>query len=154
MILLRANAELQKTFERVIDAMQVPVQWNGIFAVIDNYIILQGEVRSLFFHFDSRRVVTNLIDIPVQEEAVEPVGTNMRVQNAVNMILYAFGKWGNIKGLRVDKGYEELNRLLAQAAFGRLAAARSKEIDPDKKEAVTGCRDRVKKALTKQEEDS
>ena len=51
MILLRANAELQKTFERVIDAMQVPVQWNGIFAVIDNYIILQGEVRSLFFHF-------------------------------------------------------------------------------------------------------
>lgn len=113
MILLRANAELQKTFERVIDAMQVPVQWNGIFAVIDNYIILQGEVRSLFFHFDSRRVVTNLIDIPVQEEAVEPVGTNMRVQNAVNMILYAFGKWGNIKGLRVDKGYEELNRLFA-----------------------------------------
>ena len=52
------------------------------------------------------------------------------------------------------KDYEELNRLLAQAAFGRLAAARSKEIDPDKKEAVTGCRDRVKKALTKQEEDS
>ncbi len=45
------------------------------------------------------------------------------------------------------KDYEELNRLLAQAAFGRLAAARSKEIDPDKKEAVTGCRDRVKKAV-------
>lgn len=113
MILLRANAELQRTFERVIEAMQVPVQWNGIFAVIDNYIILQGEVRSLFFHFDSRRVVTNLIDIPVQEEAVTPVDANIRVQNAINMILYAFGKWGNIKGLRVDKDYGQLNRLFA-----------------------------------------
>lgn len=113
MILLRANEQLQQTFERVIEAMQVPVQWNGIFAVIDNYMILQGEVRSLFFHFDSRRVVTNLIDIPLSEEAVQPVGENMRVQNAVNMILYAFGKWGNIKGLRVDKNEGELNRLFA-----------------------------------------
>ena len=30
------------------------------------------------------------------------------------MVLYAFGKWGNIKGLRVDKDYVRLNRLFAQ----------------------------------------
>ena len=53
MILLRANTELHQTFERLIEAMKVPVKWNGIFVVIDNYMILQGEVRSLFFHFDS-----------------------------------------------------------------------------------------------------
>ena len=97
MILLRANTELHQTFERLIEAMKVPVKWNGIFVVIDNYMILQGEVRSLFFHFDTRNVATNIIDIPVKEDEIGEVGTNMRVQNAINLILYAFGKWGTIK---------------------------------------------------------
>ena len=33
MILLRANTELHQTFERLIEAMKVPVKWNGIFVV-------------------------------------------------------------------------------------------------------------------------
>ena len=104
MILLRANTELHQTFERLIEAMKVPVKWDGIFVVIDNYMILQGEVRSLFFHFDTRNVATNIIDIPVKEDEIGEVGTNMRVQNA-------FGKWGTIKGVRVDKSFEQLNTL-------------------------------------------
>ena len=111
MILLRANTELRQTFERLIEAMKVPVKWNGIFVVIDNYMILQGDVRSLFFHFDTRNVATNIIDIPVKEEEVGEIGTNMRVQNSINLILYAFGKWGTIKGVRVDKSFEQLNTL-------------------------------------------
>lgn len=110
MILLRANAELQQTFEKLIQAAKVPVKWNGIFAVVDNYIILQGEVRSLFFHFDTRKVTTNIIEIPEMTD-VQNVGTNMRVQNAINMVLYAFGKWGTIKGIRVEKDYPQLNSL-------------------------------------------
>ena len=35
-------------------------------------------------------------------------------EDILNMVLYAFGKWGNIKGLRVDKDYVQLNRLFAQ----------------------------------------
>lgn len=111
MILLQANEELRQTFERLIRTMKVPVKWSGIFAVVDNYIILQGEVRSLFFHFDTRKVTTNIIDIPVAWDAVKAVGENLRVQNAINMILYAFGKWGNIKGLKVEKSYEQLEKL-------------------------------------------
>lgn len=111
MILLRANTELKQTFDKLIQTMNVPVKWSGIFAVIDNYIVLQGEVRSLFFHFDTRKVATNIIDIPMKEDAVEEVGENVRVQNAVNMILYAFGKWGTIKGLKVEKSYKQLNEL-------------------------------------------
>lgn len=110
MILLKANAELQQTFEKLIQAAKVPVKWNGIFAVVDNYMILQGEVRSLFFHFDSRKVATNIIEIPEQTQ-IEAVDKNLRVQNAINMILYAFGKWGTIKGIRVEKDYAQLNRL-------------------------------------------
>lgn len=114
MILLRANQELRQTFEKLIETMKVPVQWNGIFAVIDNYIILQGEVRSLFFHFDSKKVVTNIIDIPVKEEIMEDTGSNVHVRNVINMILYAFGKWGRINGLKVEKNYAQLNRLFME----------------------------------------
>lgn len=110
MIQLQANPELKQTFTRLIETMKVPVKWNGIFVVIDNYIILQGEVRSLFFHFDTRKVATNIIDIPVQQEVFKVEG-NRGIQNAINMILYAFGKWGTIKGLKVEKSHKQLNEL-------------------------------------------
>jgi hypothetical protein len=113
MILLRANQELKQTFERLIVTMKLPVEWNGIFVVVDNYMILQGEVRSLFFHFDTRKVVTNIIELPVMEEEPEAVGNNVNLQNVINMLLYVFGKWGAINGLKVEKDYEQLNRLFS-----------------------------------------
>ena len=123
MIRLRANAELKQTFERLIEAAKVPVKWNGIFVVVDNYMILQGEVRSLFFHFDTKKVTSNIIEIPEQEELRE-VGENQRVQNAINMILYAFGKWGTMGGVRVEKDNRELGRFL-RGLCGSMAQSRN-----------------------------
>ena len=111
MIQLQASPELKQTFSTLIETMKVPVKWNGIFVAIDNYLILQGEVRSLFFHFDTKKVTTNIIEIPAPEGGAQEIGTNVRVQNAINMILYAFGKWGTIKGLRVDKSYAQLTQM-------------------------------------------
>lgn len=113
MILLRADQQLKDTFEKLITTMKIPVAWNGIFVVIDNYIILQGEVRSLFFHFDTKKVATNIIDVPIPEEEATDIAGNIRVRNAINMVLYAFGKWGTIKGVRVDKNWEQLNQLFS-----------------------------------------
>lgn len=48
-----------------------------------------------------------------------------------------------------EPDYEALNRALSGISFARLASIRSKEIDAGKKAYVTGCRDRVKKALGK-----
>ncbi|MGL5438113.1 MAG: helicase-exonuclease AddAB subunit AddA, partial [Lachnospiraceae bacterium] len=48
--------------------------------------------------------------------------------------------------------YEELYEKLVQISWDRLAAVRSKEVDSDKKAYVTGCRERVKKAVTKLKE--
>ena len=45
-----------------------------------------------------------------------------------------------------------LHAVLFTAGFGRLATVRSKEVDPEKKAYVTGCRDRVKKAVGKMKE--
>lgn len=112
MIFLRANTELYQTFEKLMQTAKIPVQWNGVFAVLDNYIILQGRVRSLFFHFDSKRVTTNIIELP-ETVTVQEVGENVRVQNAINMVLYAFGKWGTIKGIRVEKDYAQLCELFS-----------------------------------------
>ena len=47
------------------------------------------------------------------------------------------------------KDYGCLNELLGSASFDRLASIRSKEIDADKTSFVTGCRDRIKKAVGK-----
>ena len=45
--------------------------------------------------------------------------------------------------------YEKLHRRLSAVAWARLATVRSKEADLEKKAYVTGCRDRVKKAVGK-----
>lgn len=111
MIVLRANAGLKSTFETLIKTMHANVKWNGQFVIIDNYLILLGEVRSLFFHFDSRKVVENIIDLPIKEEEIKPTEGETLVRDVINIILYAFGKWGTIKGLKVEKDYAQLNRL-------------------------------------------
>lgn len=111
MIVLNATPELKLTFEKLIKTMEANVKWNGLFVVIDNTLILQGDVRSLFFHFDSKKVVTNIIDLDIPVQKITPVENNMYVKNVINMLLYAFGKWGNIKGLTVEKDYKQLSVL-------------------------------------------
>lgn len=111
MIVLNATPELKLTFDKLIQTMEAQVSWNGLFIVIDNTLILQGDVRSLFFHFDSRKVVTNIIDLDIQVQQITPIENNTYVKNVINMLLYAFGKWGNINGLKVEKDYEQLSRL-------------------------------------------
>lgn len=111
MIFLKANTELKITFERLIRTMNAPVKWHGVFAVLNNFLILPGEVRSLIFNFDNRKVNTNVIEVPIVEDAIEPVENNVPVTNVINMILYAFGKWGTIPGLKVEKDYAQLNEL-------------------------------------------
>ena len=86
MIILNTNLELKMTFERLIKTMKEPVEWNGRFIVIGDYLILQGKLRSLFFQFESRKVLTNLIDIPVKEEEVIEIGTHTKVQNVLNLV--------------------------------------------------------------------
>lgn len=52
-----------------------------------------------------------------------------------------------LEGLKQSENYKGLQESLSMASFGRLAAARGGEIDPEKKSYITGCRDRVKKAI-------
>lgn len=68
-------------------------------------------MRSLVFNFDNRKVNTNIIELPDREEDAEPIGNNEILTNVLNMTLYAFGKWGTIKGLKVERDYNQLDEL-------------------------------------------
>lgn len=54
-----------------------------------------------------------------------------------------------LQEIREADDYSRLNELLAGISFGRLASIRSKDVDAEKKAFVTGCRDRIKKAVGK-----
>ena len=110
MIVLKTNRELDMTFDRLIKTMGVPVQWTKHFVVIGDYLILQGRVRSLFFNFESKKVITNVVDIPITEDVVQIEDGN-KVCNVLNLVLYAFGKWGVIHGIKVEKDYAQVNAL-------------------------------------------
>ena len=57
-----------------------------------------------------------------------------------------------LKRLSEAEDFPAFYEILAGAGFGRLATVRNKEVDPEKKAYVTGCRDRVKTAIKKMKE--
>lgn len=111
MILLKANEELKNIFGRMLKTMNANVMWTGSIVVLNNFLILSGNVRSMIFNFDKGKVITNVIELPNKEEDMEPVADNQTLTNVLNMTLYAFGKWGVIQGLKVEKDYSQLNAL-------------------------------------------
>ncbi|MCI8484225.1 MAG: hypothetical protein HFH41_07780 [Lachnospiraceae bacterium] len=111
MILLKANDELKNVFGRMIKSMGANVTWTGNFVVLNHFLILSGNVRSLIFNFEKGKVITNVIELPDREEDMEPVADNETLSNVLNMTLYAFGKWGAIQGLKVEQDYRQLNGL-------------------------------------------
>lgn len=52
-----------------------------------------------------------------------------------------------VRNMASSGDYEILQKRLQEASFGRLPAARGKDLDPEKKEYAKICRDRVKKAV-------
>lgn len=111
MILLKANPKLKNVFAKLVKTMNVTVAWTDVFVIVNNNLILAGDVRSLIFSFDNRKIYTNILEIPVGSMHIESMPSDSTLENVINMCLYAFGKWGSIGALRVDKDYASLNSL-------------------------------------------
>lgn len=111
MILLKADTESKTVFQRLIKTMGLNVVWNEVFIVINNNLILAGSGRSMMFHFDDKRLTTNIVDIPINEDAMQEMEGSRMLMNSLTLVLYAFGKWGAISGLTVEKDYAQLNQL-------------------------------------------
>ena len=110
MLLLKANPELHKVFGRLIKAMKVPVTWTDTFIIMNNSLVLAGDIRSLVFNFDNKKVSTNIIEVPAKSTQLESMPNDTLLNNVMNMVLYAFGKWGAIS-VKVGKDYSALNSL-------------------------------------------
>ena len=68
MLVLQAGEEQEQTFQKLIQTMGEQIVWEGRFIVKDDELILEGTVRSLIFQFETKKVFTNLVDIPVKED--------------------------------------------------------------------------------------
>ncbi|MDE6750133.1 MAG: hypothetical protein K2K21_13875 [Lachnospiraceae bacterium] len=111
MILLKANPKLKNVFAKLVKTMNVTVAWTDVFVIVNNNLILAGDVRSLIFSFDNRKIYTNILEIPLGSKHIDSMPSDGMLENVINMSLYAFGKWGSIGALRVDKDYSSLNSL-------------------------------------------
>ncbi|MCH5257197.1 MAG: hypothetical protein J1D87_07870 [Lachnospiraceae bacterium] len=114
MILIKANPELKNVYKRLITTLKLPVTWNDVFVVKNNLLILAGDVRSLIFNFENKKIYTSILEIPTESSRLESMPSDSLLNNVMNITLYAFGKWGTIGGLKVDKDYETLNTLFSQ----------------------------------------
>lgn len=112
MILLKANSKLKPVFLKLINTMGENVKWTDIFLINNNDLILVGKGRSLFFNFDTKKVISNIMELPIDDQNIDRVPMEDLMQNILCFTLYAFGKWGGIKGLTVEKDYEQLNKLI------------------------------------------
>lgn len=111
MLILKANPELKEIFSRLIKTMEVPVSWGDVFVILNNNLILAGDVRSLIFNYEEKRAYTNILELPLEDKEIEQLPKHVMLTNLFNMTLYAFGKWNTIKGVTVDKDYAALNKL-------------------------------------------
>lgn len=111
MILLKANPKLKNVFAKLVKTMNVTVAWTDVFVIVNNNLILAGDVRSLIFSFDNRKIYTNILEMPLGSKHIDSMPSDSILENVINMCLYAFGKWGSIGALRVDKDYASLNSL-------------------------------------------
>ncbi len=114
MLVLQADEEQEQIFQKLMQTMGEQVVWNGRFLIRDDELILEGTVRSLIFQFETKKVATNLVDFPYKDEEVLDISRHPTLKDLVNMVLYAFGKWGTLRGLNVRQDYPQLNQLFAK----------------------------------------
>lgn len=122
MIVLKSTEELRKVFEKLIGTLSVPVEWDGNFVVMDNFLVLSGKERSVIFNYDTRRVSTNIIDLKLDKVQAQQIRPDSYLVNIFNLVLYAFGKWGALKGITVEKDEVQISALFS-AVFGQVGVS-------------------------------
>lgn len=112
MIRLKADAQIKAVFSKTLEVMGARVEWDGTLIVLGNSMILPGTLKSLIFSFDNQKVVGTVVDLKESKEEPRLMLDNTMLENAFNMLLYIFGKWGQIKGLTVEKNYDQLQKMI------------------------------------------
>ncbi len=114
MVWLKADTGLENTYRKLIHTSKADVDWHGSILIKNNTIILPGSTSSLVFDFELKRVYPDIIDIPAIPGDIFEISGRKLMVNIFNILLYVFGKWGAIKGIKVDHSYEKINMLFKQ----------------------------------------
>ena len=114
MVWIKADEGLGNTYKKLVYAAKADVEWNGFILAENNTVILPGSINSLIFDFELKKVYANIIDIPEMPPDVFEIDGRQLIKNIFNMLLYIFGKWGAIHGIRVEHTYEKIDLLLKQ----------------------------------------
>lgn len=114
MVWLKMDSGLGNTYKKLIIASGADVDWQGEILIQNNTIILPGSINSLIFDFELKKVYPNIIDIPeIQGELFETEGRKL-LANIFNLLLYVFGKWGALPGIRISHSYARIDLLFKQ----------------------------------------
>ncbi len=112
MIIIKTGGELRDIFGKILLVVDKEIKWEGIFLIYNNILALPGPLRTLIFDFDRKKLSSQVVDVSFDPEKAEKMGVEPLLENIFNMALYAFGKWGQIKGLKVEKNFGQLNQLM------------------------------------------
>lgn len=111
MLVLNANQEQIKVFNRLIQEMDVQVVWKGQFVIMGDRLILEGFIRSLIFHFDIQQTEVRLTEMLGDEGEELEISDYRGIEDLITMAVYAFEKWGTLKGVRVEQKIESLHQI-------------------------------------------
>ena len=114
MLVINANQEQMQVFGRLIEEMGAQVVWNGRFVIMGDRLILEGLVRSLFFHFDIQKVSVELAELPDDDGEELEIQEYPGLADLITIAVYAFDKFGVIKGIDSEKDVQQLNQVFGE----------------------------------------
>lgn len=117
MLVLNANQEQKQMFYDLIQEIDAQVVWNGRFILMGDRLILEGVVRSLFFHFDIQQAEVKWMDLSFEDEEELQIEDYPGLEDLIAMAVFVFQKWGVLTGITVERNVPQLEQL-----FGKILA--------------------------------
>ena len=117
MLVLNANQEQKQMFYDLIQEIDAQVVWNGRFILMGDRLILEGVVRSLFFHFDIQQAEVKWMDLSFEDEEELQIEDYPGLEDLIAMAVFVFQKWGVLTGITVEQNVPQLEQL-----FGKILA--------------------------------
>ena len=112
MLVLKANSELKKTYNKLVASTKSRVEWSGTFVVNNDNVILLGTEKSLVFSMEKRKVFGDVVEMNIDDSKAYIVNSaKPGIVSYLTIPLYVLGKWGALKGLVVNHDYKKLTEM-------------------------------------------
>lgn len=112
MLVLKANSELKKTYNKLVASTKSRVEWSGTFVVNNDNVILLGRDKSLVFSMEKRKVFGDIVEKEIDDSTAYIVNSaKPGIVSYLTIPLYVLGKWGALKGLVVKHDYKKLTEM-------------------------------------------